>query len=652
MDALNKSSKAAAEEKPKARFRTKDISIKKLYCNERNFYTMPDIEELAQQILAVGMMENLTVMHAPCEAGEYRIIAGERRWRALTLLSERGHEEFEIATCQIRTPAEGHEETVQLIIANAYRSKTVMDILEEEKRLKESLQYMKENGLTLQGYKLDSGRLRDVIADIMNLRRTKVAQIEAINKNLIPEVLQELREGRLTFSAAYEISGMPEDAQWQMLEKSRESGLTWKEVREAKQAAESAEEASAQAEDTEEDAEGIGEEPETEAVEAQASAEEGSRQQALEEPEEEAWQQAHPESVTSLCWSCKRYADCNVKTSTCTDCDRYINKAEAEKTEEQRYSEEQDAIDRETKKILREMEQEEKISNLPSDSKQHPITHEIKLGEQSFDDALSGRKDFELRKNDHDYRVGDTLELVEYMDGQETGRRCRKEIIYILEDYTGLEDGYCILGCKREDTLSVSVVDIASPVKTEAEKAKKILKKEQRTLREFIEVGGIPEDLMFKQKTIVTALEAMLKALEKGEQELSQEDQDHDGTEQPPLPLLKNDTQRKEWLGAYKDWGIWYRDENLEINFYKYDFDNGARLIAEVYQVEETEYRGAYESCHMHLVGGPEPPRGSSGAGKWQRHEKYSRYPNSDTELVEFLKELQKKGREDGYEKH
>ena len=115
MDALNKSSKAAAEEKPKARFRTKDISIKKLYCNERNFYTMPDIEELAQQILAVGMMENLTVMHAPCEAGEYRIIAGERRWRALTLLSERGHEEFEIATCQIRTPAEGHEETVQQI---------------------------------------------------------------------------------------------------------------------------------------------------------------------------------------------------------------------------------------------------------------------------------------------------------------------------------------------------------------------------------------------------------------------------------------------------------------------------------------------------------------------------------------------------------
>lgn len=37
MDALNKNSKAAAEEKPKARFRTRDISIRKIYSNDRNF---------------------------------------------------------------------------------------------------------------------------------------------------------------------------------------------------------------------------------------------------------------------------------------------------------------------------------------------------------------------------------------------------------------------------------------------------------------------------------------------------------------------------------------------------------------------------------------------------------------------------------------
>ena len=39
MDALNKNSKAGIEETPKARFRTKDISIFKMYRNEMNFYS-------------------------------------------------------------------------------------------------------------------------------------------------------------------------------------------------------------------------------------------------------------------------------------------------------------------------------------------------------------------------------------------------------------------------------------------------------------------------------------------------------------------------------------------------------------------------------------------------------------------------------------
>ena len=116
MDALNNKTKAAAvDNKPKARFRTKDINIDQLYSNDKNFYSIPDIEQLAQDIFAVGLLENLTVVHDPCDRGEYRIIAGERRWRALTLLVEQGHEEFAVASCQIKTPAEENEEMIQLI---------------------------------------------------------------------------------------------------------------------------------------------------------------------------------------------------------------------------------------------------------------------------------------------------------------------------------------------------------------------------------------------------------------------------------------------------------------------------------------------------------------------------------------------------------
>lgn len=434
MEQLNKNAQKAAvgDETPKARFRTKDINIKKLYSNDKNFYSVTDIEPLAQKILLVGLIENLEVVHDPCDRGEYRITAGERRWRALKLLAEQGYTDFEMVTCQIQTPASADEEMLRLIIANDYRNKTVADILEEEKQLKDILQRMKQEGRTIKGYKLDSGRLRDVIAKMLQMPATKIAQIESINKHLIPEFAEELKEGRLTFSAAYMISGMNEETQAEMLERYQENGLTYKEVKEIKQ--EQEEKAAA------------------EQIEGQMNIDQFAETEEIEEPEDDAedagdegeWEDAHPESITSLCYSCKRYSDCNVKTGTCQSCDQYINKAEAEKTEEERYSEEQDAIDRETAKKLREKADEEKMQQLPS--QQEKKVHDVKLGTTFFDDVKTGRKTFELRKNDRGYKEGDTIVLHEYKDGTTTGRTITKKIVYMLEDFTGLEDGYCILG--------------------------------------------------------------------------------------------------------------------------------------------------------------------------------------------------------------
>lgn len=71
-----------------------------------------------------------------------------------------------------------------------------------------------------------------------------------------------------------------------------------------------------------------------------------------------------------------------------------------------------------------------------------------------FDDVKTGRKTFELRKNDRGYKEGDTIVLHEYKDGTTTGRTITKKIVYMLEDFTGLEDGYCILGLGEvEETL-------------------------------------------------------------------------------------------------------------------------------------------------------------------------------------------------------
>lgn len=113
---------------------------------------------------------------------------------------------------------------------------------------------------------------------------------------------------------------------------------------------------------------------------------------------------------------------------------------------------------------------------------------------------------------------------------------------------------------------------------------------------------------------------------------------------QPDLPDLKNNDQRKEWLRNYESWGLWYEDKNIGARYYKYDFKNGARLIAEEYTRPATEWYGEHITSYLHLVGGPEPPKKDC-ISKWQRHEVYNRHPNSETELIEFLKYVQKEGK-------
>ena len=74
--------------------------------------------------------------------------------------------------------------------------------------------------------------------------------------------------------------------------------------------------------------------------------------------------------------------------------------------------------------------------------------HQIRLAKSYFDDVANGIKTFELRKNDRGYKKGDILEMMEFADGKNTGRMVRVLVTYILEDYTGIEDGYCIMATK------------------------------------------------------------------------------------------------------------------------------------------------------------------------------------------------------------
>lgn len=74
------------------------------------------------------------------------------------------------------------------------------------------------------------------------------------------------------------------------------------------------------------------------------------------------------------------------------------------------------------------------------------MVHELKIYPNYFRDVETGRKTFEVRKNDRPYREGDYVALNEYENGKYTGRFILAQIVYMLADEQYVKKGYCILG--------------------------------------------------------------------------------------------------------------------------------------------------------------------------------------------------------------
>lgn len=626
MDALNNKTKAAAvDNKPKARFRTKDINIDQLYSNDKNFYSIPDIEQLAQDILAVGLLENLTVVHDPCNRGEYRIIAGERRWRALTLLVEKGYEEFSVASCQIKTPAEEHEEMIQLIIANTYRNKTVADILEEQKTLEETLKYMKENGLTLHGYKLDSGRLRDVIANMMQVSSTKIGQIESINKKLIPEFTEELKEGRLTFSAAYEISKMSEDIQEDMLEHHREKGLTYKDVKEYAEEQKKAEE--------------------EEQIDGQLSIEDvnaGACQNLT--PEENTDQN---ENVVMLRIPTEEDRECLKLAAR-----EIIKKHKEWFKENMEQLPENEIISTE---LIKQKLQPEKIVRIwVFEAPDEEIAH-ISLY-STYIQLYRGKE----HKGNFEwfYLAGAIRKMWDIVTAEESEERTEKkekneEQEEKSEETEEIEtpDTYAVSGLEEEPAEKENEYRYQDkeetqerlPEETQLHEKKSgktdldIAREENQKYRNYLEMA---KGHMDTNDIRVRTYKVMIAALAGYINDLDTEMNPPKEPEQPELPRLKNNDQRKEWLKNYKAWGLWYTDKNINVNYYKYDFADGSRLVVAEYKNRINGWNGKEkeDEYYFHLLEKDKKPYGD---GK-PYGKQYMNATDSETYLVEFLKNLQK----------
>lgn len=83
--------------------------------------------------------------------------------------------------------------------------------------------------------------------------------------------------------------------------------------------------------------------------------------------------------------------------------------------------------------------------------------HELKILDHFFEDVVSGKKTFEVRRNDRDFHAGDLLALNEIKSPEDascckhpeyTGRSCVVKVNYILDAPHLLQHDYVVLGIR------------------------------------------------------------------------------------------------------------------------------------------------------------------------------------------------------------
>ena len=203
---LNAQSKAA--EQTGGTMEIRQIPIEKLRSSESNQYGIRDIEELAASIEAMGLMHNLLVKEADSD-GMYEIISGDRRYHACYLLLMGGNQKFATLPCKVEPLGENKNlAELKLLYANAStRVLTDWEKTWQASRIRELLTSLKADGYEFQG------RMRDHVAEILQVSSAQVGRLEKISRDLSPEFTEELKQEKIGITTAYDLSKQTKEEQ-------------------------------------------------------------------------------------------------------------------------------------------------------------------------------------------------------------------------------------------------------------------------------------------------------------------------------------------------------------------------------------------------------------------------------------------------------
>lgn len=223
----NNSREVISSNEKEDKFKTVQINIKDLVASPNNFYSVDEerLSDLKDSIELLGLQQNLVVKKIK-DKNKYEIIAGHRRYLALKALYEEGKGKFEYVPCKIEEEDYIKNELRLLMTNSTARELTDWEKVNQAKVLKELLtEYKKREKLP--------GRIREIVADILNTSQTQIARMESISNNLIDEFKEELKEENVKISAAYELSKLPEEKQKEIYKEHEEKeNISIKDIKE------------------------------------------------------------------------------------------------------------------------------------------------------------------------------------------------------------------------------------------------------------------------------------------------------------------------------------------------------------------------------------------------------------------------------------
>lgn len=222
----------------------KMIDIDLIEPNKNNFYEMSEIEALADDIERQGLMTALVVSEQ--NGGKYELISGHRRLVALKSLIADGRRRNGKVPCFIKGAKPNTETELDLIMLNATQRKySDADTMREYEELTRIFKELEAEGKTIKG------RIRDRIAEALNVSPAQVGKLDNIRHNAIPDVEQAVKAGDMSISTANEVAKLaPEKQQEIITEKPK---ISHKEVKEIQKQELSAEKVSSETDEEEDE---------------------------------------------------------------------------------------------------------------------------------------------------------------------------------------------------------------------------------------------------------------------------------------------------------------------------------------------------------------------------------------------------------------